>query len=49
MYVLGHVWVCSSRSAAAYFCRTGLAGMEIKFEVGGVEDPFEVVDIPTRN
>ena len=31
------------------FCRTGLAGMEIKFEVGGVEDPFEVVDIPPRN
>ena len=42
-------WVCSSRFAAAYFCWTDLAGIEIKFEVGDVEDPFEVVDIPTGN
>ena len=43
------LWVCSSRLAAGLFCRTGLAGIEIKSEVGGVEDPFEVVDIPTGN
>lgn len=49
MYVLGHVWVRGSRLAAAYFCRTGLAGIEIKSEVGDVEGRFEVVDIPTGN
>jgi hypothetical protein len=49
MYVLGHVWVRGSRLAAAYFCRIGLAGIEIKSEVGDVEGRFEVVDIPTGN